>query len=549
MKSTNNLQGVSTFRWDTTYTTTYRMMNESIRKYSSSPTEFSNHDKPVTVRKALETGKLLNYQSVHNLLSSVSAKAVVFLDGTWGQWTLELMGNGNLIFMRLPIKTGTIELPGIETGDLSEGYVVAQIKLQVIHTGSNEKSVVLGEEKTQEMEVSIYKCEFQNIDDESYSHLVVEGAFKDYLNSEDVIEQFKYVFSTASINDKATGDFAWLTPSDLSYAVFAPDSGATEDNCLYSMLCMTENSIVPPDIQKSIDSEVFKGITEDANAVLCISPQKFCQHVLIEASRSLIIDTLESDYAYSTDGTEVHNMNEIIMKNVEINDGKMVDLKIAPGNYCIRIMNDHLETFITDATFHENLYDVYISMNQKIGFETKKNGEDTIFIPKEGDYYNAVTHVEVEPTELADILQWVNLALQILGGILFLGSAVVSKLAKVGTTATRVTVSAGTGGVAAGTATVGGAASAIASGTVKAISVTNALLVGGSVSCLIGILVGAIPAIAIAIANGKYDEIPTLENFSKNLLSQLKWTGIKEAELMGARLNDAFLLDFKTIVE
>ena len=548
MKKANKLQGVSTFRWDTTYTTTYKMMNESIRKYSSSPTVFSNHDQPVTVRKALETGKLLDYQSVHDLLSSVSAKATVILDGTWDQWTLELMGNGNLIFMRLPIKTGTLEMPGIETGDLSGGYVVAQIKLQVIHTGSDEKSVVLGEEKTPEMVVSIYECCFPNVEEGSYSDLLAEGTFKDYLNSEDVIEQFKYVFSTASINDKATGDFAWLTPSDISYAVFAPDNGATEENSLYSMLCMTDNSVVPSDIQKSVDSEVFKGITKEANAVLCISPQKFCEHVLIEASRSLIIDTLESDYAYSTDGMEVYNVNEIIMKNVEMNDGKMVDLKIAPGNYCIRIMNDHLETFITDATFHEVLYDVYISMNQKIGFETKKNGEDTIFIPKEGDYYNAVTHVEVEPTELSDILQWVGIALDILSALLLLGSAI-TKIAKIGTTTARVTAEAATAGVVAETAAVGEAGGGIASGTVRSINLTNGLLIGGSVCGMVGLVKGATPAIAIAIANDDYSEIPTLENFSKNLLSQLKWTGIKEAELMGARLNDAFLLDFKTIVE
>lgn len=549
MKTTNNLQGVSTFRWDTTYTMTYRMMNESIRKYSSSPTEFNNHNKPVMLRKALETGKLLNYQLVHNLLSSVSAKATVFLDGTWDQWTLELMGNGNLIFMRLPIKTGTLEVPGLETGDLSGGYVVAQIKLQVIHTGNDEKSVVLGEERTQEMEVSIYKCYFPNVEEGSFSDLLAEGTFKDYLNSEDVIEQFKYVFSTASINDKATGDFAWLTPSDISYAVFAPDSGATEDNSLYSMLCMTDNSIVPSDIQKSVDSEVFKGITEKANAVLCISPQKFCEHVLIEASKSLIIDTLESDYAYSTDGMEVYNVNEIIMKNVEINDGKKVNLKIASGNYRIRIMNDHLETFITDAFYHEALYDVYITFNQKIGFETQKNGEDTIFIPKESDYYNAVTHVAIEPTELGEILQWVGIGIDILSALLGVAGGVISKLAKVGTTATKVTVEASTAALVAEETAMAGAAAGIVSGTTKGLSITDALFIGGAVCGVLGVSLSITSTIAIAIAKKDYSQIPTLEGFAVNLLSKLKWTGIKEAELMGARLNDAFLLDFRTIVE
>ncbi|WP_373146790.1 TULIP family P47-like protein [Bacteroides xylanisolvens] len=549
MKTTNKVQGVSTFRWDTTYTTTYKMMNESIRKYSSSPTEFSNHDKPVSISKALETGKLLNYQSVHKLLSSVSAQATVFLDGTWDQWTLELMGNGNLIFMRLPIKTGTIEMPGFETGDLSGGYVVAQIKLQVIHTGSDEKSVVLGEEKTPEMEVSIYKCCFPNVEEGSYSDLLAEGTFKDYLNSEDVIEQFKYVFSTASINDKATGDFAWLTPSDLSYAVFAPDSGATEENSLYSMLCMTDNNVAPPDIQKSVDSEVFKGITEEANAVLCISPQKFCEHVLIDASRGFIMDTLVSDYAYSTDGTEVYNVNDITMKNVVVDDGKKVDLQIKAGNYRIRIMNDHLETFITDATYHEDLYNVYITFNQNIGFETQKNGEDTIFIPKEGDYYDAVSHVSVEPTEMGETLQWVGIAFDILCGLLTIAGATLAIVARVGTTTTRVTVEAATASIAAETVAVEAAADGIATGVTAGVSITNKLFIGAGVCILLGVAFELAPKMAIALAYEKYDEIPTLENFSKNLLSQLKWTGIKEAELMGARLNDAFLLDFKTIVE
>lgn len=547
MKTTNELQGVSTFRWDTTYTTTYRMINESIRKYSSSPTKFNNHDKPITLKDAFVNGRLLNYQLVHRLFSSVSENTSVFIDGIWEQWTLELQGNGNLIFMRLPVKTGTIELPGFGTGDLSGGYVVAEIKLQVIHTGTNERSVVLDYQP--EIEISIYKHYFPNIKEGSVMDILVDGTFKDYLNTKEVIGQFKYVFATASINDKATGDFTWLTPSDLSYAVFAPDSGATEDNSLYSMLCMTDNNVAPLDIQKSVDSEVFKGKTEDANAVLCISPQKFCEHVLIEASRALIVGSLESDYEYSTDGMEIHNVKEIIMRDVEIDKGKTRDLKIAPGNYTIRIMNDHLETFITDASYGEPLYNVYITFNQKIGFETQKNGKDTIFIPKEGDYYNAVTHLEVEPTELSEILQWVGVGIDILSAILCVAGGVVAKMAKVATTATRAVAEVETAAIAAETAVVAETAAEIANGTTKGISIANSLFIGGAVCGLAGISLSITKDAAIAIAKKDFSKLPTLENFAVNLLSKLKWTGIEEAELLGARLNNAFLMDYKVNIQ
>lgn len=545
MKTKKNLQGVSTFRWDTTYTTTYKIINESIRKYSTSPTAFSNHEKPVTLKRAFANGRFLKYPVMHNLFSAVSENASVFLEGEWKQWSLELLGNGNVIFMRLPVKSGNIELPGFGKGTLSDGYIVADIRLQII--GTDTKSIILGSKPI--MEVSIHEHNFPHIEKGSVMDMLIDGTFKEYLNSEDVITQFKQVFATASINDKATGDFAWLTPSDLSYAVFAPDYKATENNCLYSMLCMTDNDKAPLDIQKSVDSEVFNGKTEGTNAVLCISPQKFSEHVLIEASKNLILGSQESDYAYSTDGMEIHNIHEIIMKNVEINDGKKVDLKIAVGNYTIRIMNDHLETFITNATFHASLYDAYITFNQKIRFETQKSGDNTIFIPKEGDYYNAVTHVEIEPTELAEILQWVGVGIDILSAILCVAGGVVAKMAKVTTTSTKVAVEAETVAIAAEAAVVSDVAAAISQGTTKGVSIANALLIGGSVGTAIGLGFSLTSTIATAIAKKDYSKIPTLESFAVNLLSKLKWTGVKDAELLGARLNDAFLLDYKVKVE
>ncbi len=75
MKKENRLQGVSTFNWDTTYTTTYKIINESIRKYSTSPADFNNHKNPITLKNAFASGRFLSYPVMHHLFSSVSEKA------------------------------------------------------------------------------------------------------------------------------------------------------------------------------------------------------------------------------------------------------------------------------------------------------------------------------------------------------------------------------------------------------------------------------------------------------------------------------------------
>lgn len=537
MKDKNiNVNGVSTFNWDTTYTTSYKVINESIRKFSTSPTEFDSRKKP---------------ELLTNLTDSPEVN--LYVSGKWDQWSLYcLQGNGNSVFLKLPVKSGTIEMeidinnkPEKIKGDLSDGYLIIETQLNIIRT-SDTKSIVLGEKS--EMKVSVSEHNFPHIEKNSTLDICVDGIFNNYLNTEDVISQFKHVFATVSINDKATGDFAWLEPSDLSYAVFTPGDTGTEDNSIFSMLCMTDNKTAPESIQKSIDAEVFNGKNKEANAVLCISPQRFCEHILIETSKNLIQGSKNSDFEYSTDGMEIHNINDIVIKNVEVNDGKIKDLKISSGNYTIRVMNDYLEIFITDASYHEDLYNVYINFNQKLRFTTEQKNNIYYFLPVEGDYYNANIHVEVEPTKTGEIIQWVGVAFDIASALTLLTGAGLKAIAKITSTSTRAAVAAETSSIAATTATVVDAAANLAKGTTKGLSISNALMAGSTICGVLGLGLSLPTVIATAIAKKDFSNIPTLNEFSKKLLSNIKWTGVQDTELKGARLNNAFLMDFKVNV-
>ena len=47
------------------------------------------------------------------------------------------------------------------------------------------------------------------------------------------------------------------------------------------------------------------------------------------------------------------------------------------------------------------------------------------------------------------------------------------------------------------------------------------------------------------IGKSKFDNVPSLEDFAQNFVSEIAWTGIEKTTLLGARLNDALLMDFK----
>lgn len=542
------LEGASTFGWDTSFTTTYEVVNREIREKSTYPATFSNET---------ETHALLDYlsgantESYYQLLKPTFEKgSSVKLSGSWGQWQLELRGNGNSIYMRLPVTSGKIALGEMEES-LDGGYIIAEVTLQYESQtdGTNPQKKLLTLTASEQSQVVITDHCFPGLDPEGTLELLVEGTFKKYLNTEKVLKQFRYVFSTVNINDKASGDFAWLKPSDTGYAVFVPGSNPTEAESMFSILCMTEGKTAPPHIQQSVDASIFHGRARNANAVLCISPQNFCKNLLITAATKMMTGTSTEDFTYSSDGLELHNKRQITFKNVEVAKGDTVDLAIKANNFSIRLVNDHLELGIINASYSKPLYNAYLTLHQKIAFDTQKKGDKTIFVLREGEEFNGELSAVVEPSTTSEILKWVGVALDILSAVLIIGAGTAKLLAKCATTASSATATISNAAVSSGEAAAATATAvegiAKGAGASRGLTVASKLLAASSVCAVIGLPFTLIEAIAVEIGNKKFDSVPSLEDFASNFVSEIAWTGIEKTTLLGARLNDALLMDFK----
>lgn len=538
------LAGASTFGWDTSFTTTYEVVNREIREKSTYPAAFSNETEAHTLLDYLSGA---NTESYYQLLKPTIQKgSSVKLTGSWGQWQLDLHGNGNSIYMKLPVTSGKIALGDME-GSLDGGYIIAEVTLQY-ESQADEASPqkrLLTLTAAEQSQVCITAHSFPGLDPEGTLELLVEGTFKKYLNTEKVLKQFRYVFSTVNINDQATGDFAWLKPSDTGYAVFVPGKQPEEAESMFSILCMTEGKIAPSYIQQSVDASIFHGRAKDANAVLCISPQNFCKNLLITAATKMITGTSEDDFTYSSDGLELHNKRQITFKNVEVSKGSKVDLSIKANNFSIRLVNDHLELGIINASYSKPLYNAYLTLHQKIAFDTKKVDNKTVFILREGEEFNGELSAVVEPSKTSQIFKWVGVALDILSAVLIIGPNTVKLLAKCTTTATSVAATISKAAISSGATATAVEGIAAGAGASRGLTVASKLLAAGSVCVVIGLPFTLIEAIAVEIGKSKFDNVPSLEDFAQNFVSEIAWTGIEKTTLLGARLNDALLMDFK----
>ena len=76
-------------------------------------------------------------------------------------------------------------------------------------------------------------------------------------------------------------------------------------------------------------------------------------------------------------------------------------------------------------------------------------------------------------------------------------------------------------------------------------TVASKLLAASSVCAVIGLPFTLIEAIAVEIGKNKFDNVPSLEDFARNFVSEIAWTGIEKTTLLSARLSDALLMDFK----
>ena len=229
-------QDVNTFGWDTVYAASFPVVNNAIMDQKSFPLSFDWKD-----------------------------SAGVTIKGSWQSWQLISGGSGGNVQMKCLVQSGAVSGLSQPDGDLKDASLIIQVKLQKVAdasksftdptakpgTGNAHIITVNTSAVGEDPAVSVLQSsQYPNVTSELFKDLL-GSIFGKYFN--DNISNFPHVFSVMMLNvEAAKGDFAWLKPSDFSYAVGSSEDGKLS-NSVFGVLCLTEGAKVSGGMQQAID--------------------------------------------------------------------------------------------------------------------------------------------------------------------------------------------------------------------------------------------------------------------------------------------------------
>ena len=287
-----------TYNWDTVFAIKFSDVNAGLAKPNVTPTDFSQTQS--------ETGANCT--------------------GKFGGWTLT-GGGDTLLHMSVPITSGTVKYhdqKGNPTQQKMDGAVcVLEVHLQQLETTKpvpNHKSdstttggqlknfVVDHQAAISVMEVTGLPATYPFL-----AKLYVQGVMQEWFNAN--IADFTYAFSTVNLNAVADkGEYQWLQPTATGYAVVEND--ADPDESIFGILCMVgENPKVPSTQQVSPNA-----IPPDNKSGFLISGENFLGKLVLPGVYTLFDGAKASDFALSSDGTMITNVNKVKMNKVKGDD-------------------------------------------------------------------------------------------------------------------------------------------------------------------------------------------------------------------------------------
>jgi hypothetical protein len=356
-----------TYGWDTAFAIRVDDVNAAIIRKGASPKSFS------AAAKDPHTG------------------IEVDVTGTFSDWQITMGGSGKLIHMSTPVTqltamgeipsqgsvrfvfgAGTfeieVELEYVPHTDPPDGGTGRFHNLKVRHTGTTAEEQVVTVLGAYEFGTSTdgSNTPFDAVADD------VKAAMQDWFNTN--LIDFEHVFATVNLNRTADqGQFTWLLPTYTSYAYI---DGATLDDSILGILCMTEGRSAD-----GLDQEISpNAIPEGARAGFLIAPERFVKEMLWPSMPIVFKGARSSDFAMRTDGTgltlaagsatiedlkdEDGNAHETVLKNFELTTSDQlltVDattrVEISPGIHAFtHVVSSYGLTLHTAAAGKETIF-------------------------------------------------------------------------------------------------------------------------------------------------------------------------------------------------
>ena len=350
--------------------------------------------------------------------------------------------------------------------------------------------------------------------------------------------------------------FSGFCPTAFQYAVASPEK-ATLENSAFGLIAMVDGNTISPYQQQAVDSRALDQLSPGANSAFVISESMVAQHMLMQGAIATIQGSSAGDFSLSSDGLSVVNNRDVVWGKFKTDHGD-ISPTIKKGNFTLRADDTYVLVEIVDAEY-ENSPGVTVHMNltQKFTYKTvqKKNGE-YIFIPDIKGLGQPQVSATVSVSKGLQITEIVTGAVAALAGLVAVGAGAAGALADGAEVA--VDEAAGVAEIGfdniseASTAdtieeAMGDAAEGLLAGDDAAqgggvCAITLVRNIAGITAAVTGAISGSI-AVAKAITELNYDDIPAFNDFASNCLAGTAWPATKGYTLKSASFRSSLVLN------
>jgi Clostridium P-47 protein len=297
-------------------------------------------------------------------------------NGSFGPWQICRGGDGVLIHFAIPLTAGSMVYQG-QTYAMAGGVATIEVALRQIPPQSvpgqapaSAHDLVVQTLATSVTQPAVSVIDLKlPVDPGFICKALMSGLLDAWFNAN--LDQFTHVFNTVTINkivDKA--QFQWLAPTHTSYAYA---NGATDEDCVFGVLCMTQNR---PD--GGIASQLSpNAIPAGARSGFLIARERFLEEMVLPALPTAFPGSAATDFAMSSDKTAVISVANVNAKSVECAgityQPVVISLNISVEGDEI-VVSSVTRTDIALGTYSE----VTVTSYQRLKAATKPDGSQTL---------------------------------------------------------------------------------------------------------------------------------------------------------------------------
>lgn len=490
----------------------------------------------------------------------------VSMSGSWGDWTVTSDASGARVNIRCNITDGSFVFNG-NSKDINAGsqssYVDIELSLAGISASpadyirpgdvitDSTRCYRLMADPDSPVTVVDMVCTNADINDSAMRKGFLKTLMSEWFNSH--LSDIKQVFSVVLLGLQAGNtDFQWLYPSAYSYAA---SSSIDKNSAGFGALTLVDGKTDTGSLSQDIDIAAL-GLVKPygANLALIISKAMFVKHILMKAAVGIVKGSTTDDFTISDTGLSLSNNREMVWQDFDDGKGNTISPLLPANCFILDLQADFIHLSITGAHYRPNgMCTVTMGVEQNFRYKVEKNASgEPVFVPDEQGLGNATVSCTVKPDKWVGVMEIVLGVISGVAAVLGLGAGAAAWIAgraaaTVAEVGEEMVIFAAEGLEEAeeeGAVTIeaiAAEAGSVAAGKISSPTLMNAVKIFGAMAAITGLPAAAL-AITEAVWQGKYDDMPSFDDFARCVTETSVWPGIAHTELKSASLADSFVI-------